>query len=104
MKPVATEEDQEHLNYPESSVHVGKLVDSGITGDSGDSETEGNDECWPHNLHISSNYVHHMEKVSSIVRQRYGRSPLGQMKDLDVNTAFLCFYYVCHSSSCSSFW
>ena len=53
----------------------------------GDSETEGNDEYWPHNLHISSNYVHHMEKVSSIVRQRYGRSPTDQMKDLDVNTA-----------------
>ena len=28
-----------------------------------------------------------MEKVFSIVRQRYGRSPTDQMKDLDVNTA-----------------
>ena len=27
------------------------------------------------------------EKVFSIVRQRYGRSPTDQMKDLDVNTA-----------------
>ena len=70
---VATEEDPEHLNYPEASVHKGKLVAPGypgIPGDSGDSETEGNDEYWPHNLHISSNYVNHMEKVSSIVRQR----------------------------------
>ena len=25
-KPVATEEDQEHLNYPEDSVSTGKLV------------------------------------------------------------------------------
>ena len=28
-----------------------------------------------------------MEKVFSIVRRRYGRSPTDQMKDLDVNTA-----------------
>ena len=28
-----------------------------------------------------------MEKVFSIVRQRYGLSPVDQMKDLDVNTA-----------------
>ena len=28
----------------------------------------------------------HIEKVSSIVRQRYGRSPTDQMKDFDVNT------------------
>ena len=91
VKPVATEEDPEHLNYPEASVHKGKLVAPGypgIPGDSGDSETEGNDEYWPHNLHISSNYVHHMEKVSSIV----SRSPTDQMKDLDVNTAFWDFF------------
>ena len=28
-----------------------------------------------------------MEKVFSIVRQRYGPSPMDQMKNLDVNTA-----------------
>ena len=39
------------------------------------SGTEGNDEDWPHNLHISTNYVLHMEKVFSIVRQRYGHCP-----------------------------
>ena len=63
---------------------TGELVAPGYPGNSG---TEGNDEDWPHNLHISTNYVLHMEKVFSIVRQRNGRSPTDQMKDLDVNTA-----------------
>ena len=31
--------------------------------------------------------MQHIEKVFSIVRQRYGRSPTDQMKDLDVNNA-----------------
>ena len=53
---------------------------------SGSSETEGSDKAWPHNLHKSTNYVLHMEKVFSIVRQRHGLSPTDQMKDLDVNT------------------
>ena len=43
-------------------------------------------------LHISTNYVLHMEKVFSIVRQRYGLSPMDQMKNLDVNTAFWSFF------------
>ena len=58
-----------------------KLVASGY------SETEGSDKVWPHSLHISTNCVLRMEKVLSIVRQRYGLSPTDQMKDLDVNTA-----------------
>ena len=69
MKLVATEEDQEHLNFPEDSTSTMKLVASG------DSETEGKDETWPHNLHVSTDCVPHMEKVFSIVRQRYGLSP-----------------------------
>ena len=36
---------------------------------------------------MSSNYALRMEKVFSIARQRYGRSPKDQMKNLDVNTA-----------------
>ena len=79
-KLVATEEDQEHLNFPEDSTSTRKLVASG------NSETDGGDKAWPHNLHKSTNYVLHMEKVFSIVRQRYGLSPTDQMKDLDVNT------------------
>ena len=51
----------------------------GTPGDSGDSETEGNDEDWSHNLHVPTNCVLHMEKVFSIVRQRHGRSPTDQM-------------------------
>ena len=45
------------------------------------------DKVWPHSLHISTNYVLHMEKVFSIVRRCYGFSPMDQMKNLDVNTA-----------------
>ena len=70
-----------------NSVSTRKLVATRNPGNSGDSKTEGNDEDWPHNLHILSNYVLHVEKVFSIVRQRYGRSPTDQIKDLDVNTA-----------------
>ena len=74
-------------------VSTGKPVGPGYSrnpanpGNSGDSRTEGNDEDWQHNLHISTNCVLHMENVFSIVRQRYGRSPRDQMEDLDVNTA-----------------
>ena len=68
-KPFATEEVQEHLNYPEDSVSTRKLVAPGNPGNSGNSGTEGNDKDWPHNLHISTNYLQHMEKVFSIVRQ-----------------------------------
>ena len=80
-KLVATEEDQEHLNYPEDSISSRKLVAAG------NSETEGTDKIWPHNLHISTGCVLHMDKVFSVVRQSYGLSPTDQMKNLDVNTA-----------------
>ena len=78
--------NQEHLNYPEDSVSTRKLIASGNSG------TEGNDKAWPHNLHISTNYVLHMEKVFSIVRQRCGLSPTDQMKDVVVNTAVWGFF------------
>ena len=45
-----------------------------------------------------------MEKVFSILRQRYGRSPTDQMKDLDVKHCKMENMYVCQSSSCSSSW
>ena len=69
---VATKEDQEHPNYPEDSESTRKLDAPDNPGNSGDSGTEGSDEDWPHNLHKTTNYVLHMEKVFSIVRQRYG--------------------------------
>ena len=80
-KPVATEKDQESLNYPET-VCTGKLVapgcegypgNSGTPGNSEDSETEG--RIWPHHFTVSPDCVPRMEKVFSIVRQTYGRSP-----------------------------
>ena len=54
---VATEEDQEHLNFPEDLKSTRKLVPSG------NPETERKDKIWPHNLHISTDCVPHMEKV-----------------------------------------
>ena len=78
-KLVATEEDQDHLNFPEDSKGTRRLVASGR------SEFEGKDKIWPHNLHLSVDGVPHMEKVFSIVRQRYGLSPRENMKDLDVH-------------------
>ena len=76
-----------------------------IQENSGNSETEGNDNDWSHNLQKSTNYVLHMEKVFSIVRQRYGLSPTDRMKDLHVNTdSYMENIHVCHSSSCSSSW
>ena len=74
---VATEEDQEHLNFSEDSKSTRNFVASR------NSETEDEDEIWPHNLHVSKDGVPHMEKVFSIVLQRYGL----KMKDLDVNAA-----------------
>ena len=91
-KLVATEEDQEHLNCPEDSVSTRKFVAPGNPGILGTSGTEGNDKDWRHNLHISTNYVLHMEKVFSIVRQRCCISPTDRMTNPDVNTAFWCVF------------
>ena len=82
----SSQEDQEHLNFPKDSISTRTLVASG------NSETEGSDNIWPHNLHISTNYVPHMEKVFSIVRQRCGLGPENQMKHFDLNTAFWCIF------------
>ena len=78
---LATEEDQEHLNFPHDSISTRQFVASG------NSETEDEDKNWPHNLHVSKDGVPHMEKVFSIVRQRYGLSPRDKMENLDVNAA-----------------
>ena len=97
-KLVATEEDQEHQNYPEVSVCTRKLVASGNW------ETEGSDKVWPHNLHVSTNYLMHMEKVFPIARQRYGLSPTDQMKDFDVKTVLWVIFMSVTLQRCSSFW
>ena len=55
------------------------------------SENSGNPKAgnrkWPRHFHMSSAVVLHMEKVFSIVRQIYGRSPTDDFHHLDVNTA-----------------
>ena len=95
-KLVATEEDQEHLNFHEKNRYVQEnLSIQDIQELKETQETrkaEGNDEDWPQYLHISPNYVMNMEKVFSIARQRNGRNPSGQVKDLDVNTAIWCIF------------
>ena len=78
---VAPEEDQQHLNFPEESKSTRRLLASGS------SETKGREKNWPHNHHISTNYVPHMEKFFSILRPRYGLGPMDQVENLDVNTA-----------------
>ena len=87
------------LFYPEIG-GVGKLVAPGKQGYPGNPEIPGNSEdseiqgkIWPHHYQISLDYVPHVNKVSSIARQTYGRISSDDMKDLDVNTAiwfFLC--------------
>ena len=95
-KLVATEEDQEHMNFPEKigmyreNLSIQDIQELQET--QGTRKAEGNDEDWPQYLHISTNYVLNMEKVFSIVRQRNGRNPTGQMKDIDVNTAIWCIF------------
>ena len=74
----ATEEDQEHLNFPEDSKSTRRLVGSG------NADTKGKDNIWPHNLQISTDCVPHTEKVFSIVRQRYGLSPRDRMRKLSI--------------------
>ena len=78
---VATEGVQEHLNFPEDSRSTRRPVASG------NSDTKGKDKIWPHHLHASTDCVQHMEKVFSIMRQRYGLSPRGRMENLDVKAA-----------------
>ena len=57
------------------------------------SENQGKDKIWPHNLHTSTDCVPHMDKVFPIVRQRYVLSPKDKVKDLDVNAA-ICFIFM----------
>ena len=63
---VATEEDQEHLNFPEDSKSTRRLAAPG------NSDTKGEGKFWPHNFQKSTDCVPHMEKGFSIVIQRCG--------------------------------
>ena len=57
---VAAEKDQELQNFHEDRKSTRKLVASG------NSETEGSDKVWPHNLHMSTDCVLRMEKFSRL--------------------------------------
>ena len=80
--------DQELLNYQETG-GTGKPVAPGYQGYPGNPRTLGSSEDRRQNLatSLSTDCVPHMNKVFSIVRQTYGRSPTDDLKDLDVNTA-----------------
>ena len=74
----------------------------GTPWNSEESETEG--RICPHHCHASPDCVPHMNKVFSIARQTYGRSPMDDLNDLDVNTTIWVIFVSCHSSSCSPSW
>ena len=89
---LATDKDQKSLNRQEKSVmSTGEPVATEYQGCSENPETPEDSEptrgIWPHHFRISPHYVHHMEKVFSIVRKIYDRKPTDDLKDLDVNTA-----------------
>ena len=92
-KLVTTEEDQEHMNYPEDLVSTGNLSPQDSHDLQEIQETQETREPTAmtkvgHTIStFQQNYVLHMEKVFSIVRQRYGLSSTDQMKNLDANTA-----------------
>ena len=75
------EKNQELLNLHENLKGTRKLVASG------NSDIDGTGKIWSHNLHISTAYVRHLEKVLRNVRQRYGLSPGDKRAKLDVNAA-----------------
>ena len=76
---VAAEVNQELLNFHGNLKSTRQLLATGIP------DIDGTGSIWPHNLHKSTAYVPHIEKVFSNVRQRYGLSPGDTMENLDVN-------------------
>ena len=71
---VAAENDQELLNVRENQRSTRKLVASG------NSDIDGIGTIWPHNVHIYTACVSHLQKVLSNVRQRYGIKPGDKME------------------------
>ena len=78
---VAAEKNWELLNFQENVKSAMKLVASG------NSDSEGACNNWPHSLHVSADYIPHLEKVFSNVRQRHRLSSEDKMEHLDVNAA-----------------
>ena len=97
-KPAASDKSQDSWEFSESQSRSNhekevteKLVASRNSGNSGNSKAGSRE--WPHNFHMSPASVLHMEKVYSIVRQIYGRSPTDDLNDLDVNCAVWFFFF-----------
>ena len=91
---VASEEDQEHLNFPEDSKSTRRLVASGK------SDTKGKGNIWPHHLHTSTDCVlPHMENEAKTWSQSDGSNGKPRCE-----RSFLECIHVRHSSSCSSSW
>ena len=92
-KFAATDKRQESWEFSESeswSNHekevTVKLVAFRNSGNSENSNVGSRN--WPHNFDVSPATVFHIEKVYSIVRQVYGRSPTVDLNDFDENNAF----------------
>ena len=91
-KPAATDKSQESWDFPESeswSSHQKEVTGKFVA--SRNSENPGNSKVgsrkWPHHFHMSPAVVPLTEKVFLIVRQIFGRSPMDDMNDFDVNNA-----------------
>ena len=96
-KPTGTDKSQESWEFSESeswSNHEKEVMRTPVAiRNSGTSEnSEAGSRKWPHHFHMSPAVVSHMERVSSIVRQIYGRSPTDDLNDLDVNTTVWSFF------------
>ena len=108
-KLAATDKSQESWEFSESeswSNHEKEVTGKPVASRS--SEKSGNSKAgsrkWPHNFHMSPAAVPHMEKVCSIVRQIYGRSPTDVSNDLGENNALWFFFHECDTPSWSSSW
>ena len=76
-----SEKNQELLIFSENIESMRKLVAPG------NSDSKGTGKIWPHNLHVSTACIQHLDKVFSNVRQRYRLSSGDKMEHLDVNAA-----------------
>ena len=91
-KPAATDKSQESREFSESeswSIHEKEVTEKPVASrTSGNSKnSKAGSRKWSHNFHMSPAVVPHVDKVCSIVRKIYGRSPTDDLNDLDVNTA-----------------
>ena len=96
-KLAATDMRQESWDFPESeswSDHEKELTGKPVA--SRNLEISGNSKAgsrnWPHHFHMSPAVVPRMAKLYSIVRQIYGRSPMDDLNDFDVNNAIWCIF------------